>query len=134
MPFPPSRSCLHSSVCGLFLHLQSVSLFLIVRTHDYPELTQIMQDHFPISKSLTQPNLQSSFCQVWWWCSVTKLCPTLQSHELQHASLLCPLLSPGVCSKSFPLSQWCYLTILSSVTPFSFCLQPFPATGSFPMG
>ena len=26
----------------------------------------------------------------------------------------------------------CYLTIFSSVVPFSSCLQPFPASGSFP--
>ena len=31
--------------------------------------------------------------------------------------------------------EWmiCYLTILSSATPFSFCLQSFPTSGSFPM-
>ena len=29
--------------------------------------------------------------------------------------------------------QWCYLTISSSVTLFSFCLQSFPALGYFPM-
>ena len=29
--------------------------------------------------------------------------------------------------------QWCYLTISSSATLFSFCLQFFPASGSFPM-
>ena len=38
-----------------------------------------------------------------------------------------------VCSNSCPLSRWCYLTITSSATPFSFCLQSFPASGSFPM-
>ena len=32
-----------------------------------------------------------------------------------------------------PLSRWCYPTILSSVVPFSPCLQSFPASGSFPM-
>ena len=42
-------------------------------------------------------------------------------------------LSPGVCSNSCPLSWWCYLSISSSATPFSFCLQSFPASGSFPM-
>ena len=46
---------------------------------------------------------------------------------------LCHPLSPGVCSNSYPLSQWCYLTISSSVTLISFCLQSFPASGSFPM-
>ena len=49
------------------------------------------------------------------------------------ASFPCPSLSPEVCSNSGPLSQWCYLIISSSVTPFSFCLQSFPASGSFPM-
>ena len=53
-------------------------------------------------------------------------------HELQHARLLCPLLSPGVCSNSCLLSQWCPLTISSSVAPFSSCSQSFPASGSFP--
>ena len=38
-----------------------------------------------------------------------------------------------VCSSSCPLSWWCYLTISSSAAPFSFCLQSFPASGSFPM-
>ena len=47
--------------------------------------------------------------------------------------ILRPRLSPGVCSNSCPLNQWCYLTISSSATPFSFCLQSFPASGSFPM-
>ena len=45
---------------------------------------------------------------------------------LQQARLPCPSLSPRVCWDSCSLSQWCYLTILSSVTPFSFCLQSFP--------
>ena len=45
---------------------------------------------------------------------------SLRLHELQHAWLLCPPLSPGVCSDSCPLSQWCYLTILSSATPLLF--------------
>ena len=37
------------------------------------------------------------------------------------------------CSNSCPLSQWCHPTISSSVVHFSFCLQSFPASGSFPM-
>ena len=40
---------------------------------------------------------------------------------------------PRVCSSSCPLSQWCYLTISSSVALFSFCLHFFLASGSFPM-
>ena len=34
---------------------------------------------------------------------------------------------------SCPLSLLCYLIISSSATLFSFCLQSFPAAGSFPM-
>ena len=51
---------------------------------------------------------------------------------LQHARLPCPSLSPGICSDSCPLSWWCYLTISSSASLFC-CLQPFTASGSFPM-
>ena len=40
--------------------------------------------------------------------------------------------TPGVYSNSCPLSQWCHPTILSSVVPFSSCLQSFPVVGSFP--
>ena len=42
-------------------------------------------------------------------------------------------LSPRVCSDSCSLSRWCYLTISSSVYPFSFCLKYFPSSGSFPV-
>ena len=58
---------------------------------------------------------------------------SLWPHELQHARLLCPSLSPWICSDSCPLSQWCHPTISSSVTSFSSCPQSFPASGSFPM-
>ena len=49
---------------------------------------------------------------------------------LHHCRIPCPSLSPGVCSNSCPLSQWCYPTISSSVTHFSSCLQSLPASGS----
>ena len=47
--------------------------------------------------------------------------------------LPCPSLSPGICSDSCPLSQWCQPTISSSGIPFSSCPQSFPASGSFSM-
>ena len=56
----------------------------------------------------------------------------LQPHRLQHARLPYPLPSPRVCSNSCPLSQWSSLTISASAALF-FCLQSFPASGSFPM-
>ena len=49
----------------------------------------------------------------------------------QQASLPIPI--PGACSNSCPSSQWCHPTILSSVVPFSSCLQSFPTSGSFPI-
>ena len=64
-------------------------------------------------------------------CSV--MSDSLQPHGLQHARLPCPSSSPGACSNSCPLSQWCHPTISSSVIPFASCLQSFPASGSFPM-
>ena len=50
-----------------------------------------------------------------------------------HDRLLCTPLSYRVCSNLCPLSQWYYLTISSFATHFSFCLQSFPASRSFPM-
>ena len=57
---------------------------------------------------------------------------SLRPRGLQHSRLPCPSPSPGVCSNSCSLSQWCHPTISSSVIPFS-CPQSFPASGSFPM-
>ena len=74
-------------------------------------------------------NLES-FC---YRCSVLKSCLTLGPHEPEHARLPCSSLSPRVCSNSCPLSQWCHPAISSSAALFSFCLQSFPASGSFPM-
>ena len=59
--------------------------------------------------------------------------PFFVLHELQHARLPCPTLSPWVCSNSCPLSQWCHPAISSSVIPFSSCSPAFPASGSFPV-
>ena len=58
---------------------------------------------------------------------------SLGLHGLQHTSLFSPTLSARVCSNSCPLSQWYYPTISSSGSPFSFCLQSFPESGSFPL-
>ena len=48
---------------------------------------------------------------------------SLLPHGLQHARLLCPSLSPGVCSHSCPPRQQCYLTISSSATPSPFAFS-----------
>ena len=57
----------------------------------------------------------------------------LPPHGLQHTRPPCPSPTPGACSDSCPSSWWCRPTTSSSVTPFSSCLQSFPASGSFPV-
>ena len=58
---------------------------------------------------------------------------SVRFQSLQHARLPCPSQSPEACSNSCPLSWWFHPPILSSVIPFSSCLQYFPASGSFLM-
>ena len=58
---------------------------------------------------------------------------SLQPHGLQHVRLLYPSLSHGVCTNSCSLSWWCHPTISFSGILFSFCLQSFPSSGSFPI-
>ena len=64
-------------------------------------------------------------------CSV--VFDSLWPHGLQHASLPCPSPTPGAYSNSCPSSWWCHPIISSSIVPFSFHLQSFLASGSFPM-
>ena len=66
-------------------------------------------------------------------CSVAKYCLTLwdpMDCSMPGFPVLHYLLE--FTQNSCPLSQWCHLTISSSVTPFSSCPQSFPASGFFP--
>ena len=76
------------------------------------------------------------FFPLFWCCccSVTKLCPIPQD------PMDCSM--PGSPDLQYLLEfaqihvhwiEWCYLTISPTATPFFFCLQSFPASGSFPM-
>ena len=78
--------------------------------------------------------MKCHFITLFWvqFSSVAQLCPTWPPHGLQHTKPRCLLPTPGVYSKSCPLSQWYHPTIPSSVAPFS-CLQSFPASESFQM-
>ena len=58
---------------------------------------------------------------------------SLSPHGLQHTRAPYPSPTPGVYSNSCPLSWWCHPTNLSSVVPFSSCLQSFLASRSFQM-
>ena len=114
----------------------------IQRHHQIPKGKGLLPGEWP---PLQRPNTRSgchvilSHCKsefpkvsfLLFSCSVVS--DSLWPHGLQHARLPCPSPSPGACSNSHPLSQWCHSTILSSVVPFSSCLQSFPASGSFLM-
>ena len=65
--------------------------------------------------------------------SVTQSCLTLRPHGLQHDRPQCPSPTPEAYSNSCPLSWCCHPAIPSSVVPFSFNLESFPASGSFQM-
>ena len=117
-----------------------------------PMLLQVVRDHFLRMSNLswihvwpcyTRPlstwhrilgNQQTCLYSFQWWIywqhtsvqfSCSLVSDALWPHGLQHARLPCPL--PNSC----PLSQWCHPTISLSVVPFSSCLQPLPASGSF---
>ena len=61
--------------------------------------------------------VKRSWTQLSDFTSLQAMPESLWLLGLQHASLLCLPLSPGVCSYSCPLSQWCH----TSISP------PFPA-------
>ena len=58
---------------------------------------------------------------------------SLRPHESQHTRPPSPSPTPRVHPNSCPSSRWCHPAILSSVIPFSSCLQSLPASESFPM-
>ena len=85
------------------------------RVYESPTVFHWIQDaHFSV------------FC-----CSVAS--NSFRPYRLQHAGLPYPSLSPWVCSDSCLSNQWCYVTVSSSAASSSFCLQSFPASGSFGM-
>ena len=93
-------------------------------------------DHFYIVAIVhVLPCCSSGLCcsRFFYQSSRSVMSNSLCPHGLQHARLPCPSPTPGACSNSCPLSQWCHPTISSSVVPFSSCPQSFPASGSFLM-
>ena len=85
-------------------------------------------------KGISPGFITENFKALLFCCSVAQSCPSLcdpMDCSMPSFHVLSP--SPGACSNSCPLSQWCHPTISSSVIPFSSCLQSFPASGSFLM-
>ena len=76
-------------------------------------------------------HVQVFSCSVQFSCSVVS--DSLRPHGLHHTRLPCPSPAPGVYANSCPLSWWWHPAISSSVVPFFFRLQSFPASESFKM-
>ena len=91
-----------------------------------PRSTALQVDSWPSEPSMKLLTLVRQF-------SHSIMSDSLWPHGLQHTRLLYPSSTPGACSNLCPLSQWCHLTISSSVISFSSCLQFFSASGYFPM-
>ena len=111
-------------------------------SRNHPEWTRELEEHLSSNEVTFGGFMDSSWIRaahqkdktvtlLLFSCSV--MSDSLWLYGLQHTSLPCPSPSPGACSNSCPLSQWCHPNISSSVIPFSFCLQSFPASGSFLM-
>ena len=97
--------------------------------------------HSTISSSVAQFSYCPQSLQASGTFPMSQLFPSLQSLSQadsfrprgpQLARPPSPSPNLRVCSNSCPLSWWCHPTISSSVVPF-FCLQSFPASGSFQM-
>ena len=99
-----------------------------------------------ISKSAMELNSQTSWLShsvpllsynntFGYWigvlCACSVMSDSLRPHGLQHTRPPCPSPTPGACSKSCPLSQWCHPTILPSVIPFLLLPSIFPSIRVF---
>ena len=113
-------------MCSSWIHVTSTSLQLLV---NYSEIIYLLICFINGSWSCHQASVQFSSVQF----SRSVMSDSLQPHEPQHARPPCPSPTSRVHANPCPSSQWCHLTISSSVIPFSSCPQSFPASGFFPM-
>ena len=105
-----------------WIYIYSPSVLQSPSYHFHQQLSNLSSPHTSKTSGYSYHSVQSG-CSVWSNSS--------WPHGLQHARFPCPSPTPRACSNSCPSSRWCYPTISSSVVPFSFCLQSFPASGSF---
>ena len=109
------QSLLHQALCDLALFQLPPHLLLpCYSSHSSPPGALNMGALPPLQCPV--PQVPMSKYQLWGL--LTKV---VFSHHQAH------------CSNSCAVSGWCYLTISSSAAPFSFHLQSFLASGSFPV-
>ena len=125
LPHSPSQSILSliQRLCFILPSLWKPKFHHPFMTNSNTISPQTLPSNFFASSELSEYNQFS--------CSV--MSDTLWPHGLQHARPPCPSPTSRACSNSCPLSRRCHPTISSSVIPFSFCLQSFPASESFPV-
>ena len=109
----PLRHCLHS----LFLQNGASEWLLTNLGHHYTVLMSLCYRyyHSPCGTILVSPFLLLCLCcysVLLFSHSVMSLCNPM---DCSTPDVPCPSPSPGACSNSCPLSQWCHPTIWSSV-------------------
>ena len=121
---------------------QPTPVFLLEKSHGQRSLVGYSPQEQKASDT-TEQLILTCFQVIWHglfyslWCFVivqslshVQLFATQWTAALELPS---PSPSPRVCSNPCPLSRRHHPTISSSAVPFSFCLQSFPASESFPM-
>ena len=101
----------HSSKASI---LWCSAFFIVQLSHPYTttgKTIALTRRTFKYSaKSLIGP-CTHTYCSLLLLFSHDVLSSSLWCPGLKHTKLLCPSLSPGICSDSCPLSRWCYLII-----------------------
>jgi len=89
--------------------------------------------HLQLFSSIWRVAFHLVYCFLCCCFSVIELCPSL-CDPMNYSTLGFPILHHLLeMLKLMFIERWCHPTILSSVVPFSSCLQHFPALGSFLM-
>ena len=146
-------NCIHKVLKSQHIHFQNFFI-LSKRNSTYIKHKfsiqlppQPLMTSLPLSASMNVPVLNIflkwnhticvlsclTFSLINMFFSHSVMSKSLWSHGLQHARVLCPLLSLRFCSNSSTLSWRCHQTFPFSVAPFYSCPQSFPESGFFPM-
>ena len=127
-------------------------------SHQEAYISHLRQTHPPKGKGA---EIRTTYCSLWNWNKIhrklesmishgpderTRWNPKITTNSVQLLSYVWPYATPwnAACQASLsptprvhpnpcPMSWWCHWTISSSAVLFSFCLQAFPASGSFQM-
>ena len=106
-----------------FINISCCSVLSCVRLFATPWMTAHQASlSFTISQSLLKlmsiESVMPSNCHPLLLPSIFPSIRVFSNELALCIRLLCPPLSPGVCSNSCPSSWWCYLITLSSAAPF----------------